>query len=99
MFRILLFINMFLLVGCSISNTSTVDRLPLVIEDPKPLILEDYEWTVYVNDGKAYICLTSDGYASLSKNIQELKRYIIQQKDIIKHYRSYYVENVDTNQK
>ena len=83
--------------GCA-SQTQQIHKVHF--DDPAPLQLYDYKFKIIyrnnlqdsenVQSVETNICLNPEGYANLAKNVQELKRYIIQQKDIIKAYREIY---------
>lgn len=82
--------------ACTTTNVEKIERIRLDLDYPQPLSLADLEWNVYVKDNQAYICLDNQGYTNLSKNMQELKRFIIQQREIIKAYKEYYEPNQDS---
>lgn len=75
------------LSGCA---NETYTKIPLDLPNPEPITMADYPITVYTIDGNAKICVSSEGYENMSKNMMELKRYIIQQREIIKSYKKYY---------
>jgi hypothetical protein len=72
-----------------------IDHPPM----PRQLELRDVEWKVLTpekmeeilnspyNGDVVYYAVTPEGYEKLSLNLQELKRYIIQQQEIIIYYR------------
>ena len=69
---------------------------------PEAIVMEDVEFSVISKEnldkqiekmervtgaGFVFFGLTPQGYESMSANIQEIKRYILQQKEIIMYYR------------
>jgi len=80
------------------------DKAKLSLEDPVPLDLKKVEWIVITQDNVDEIfqsfkdnnqrivvfAVSGDGYKSLALNMQEIKRYLIEQKEILKLYREYY---------
>ena len=80
------------LSGCtSVSNRTS--RTPLDLPYPEPVTMLDYNISVYTINDEAKICVSGEGYENMSKNIMELKRYIIQQRTIIESYKKYYENN------
>lgn len=67
----------------------------VVYPRPDPVKLEKLEWDVLVRDS-AYMCLSPDGYESLSKNMAELVRYM---KDLQAWGATYEQERIDSNAK
>ena len=80
------FLSFLFLIGCSTSIT----KPKLNIQNPEPLELLPYNFEVYNITDEAKICLNPKGYSNLSKNFQELKRFIVQQNEIINAYKEYY---------
>lgn len=82
------------LSGCaSTSNRTSRTRTPLDLPYPEPVTMLDYNISVYTINDEAKICVSGEGYENMSKNIMELKRYIIQQRTIIESYKKYYENN------
>ena len=77
------------LSGCA----STSNRTSLDLPYPEPVTMLDYNISVYTINDEAKICVSGEGYENMSKNIMELKRYIIQQRTIIESYKKYYENN------
>lgn len=88
--RIILILLLIALAMFGCTAPSNQERVPLDLNDPEPITMLDYPITVYTIDGKAKICVSGEGYENMSKNMMELKRYIIQQREIIKSYKKYY---------
>lgn len=87
---------MLLCLLCLCGCNTQYNRVPLELPDPEPITMLDYSISVYTIDNNAKICVSGEGYENMSKNMMELKRYIIQQKEIIKSYKKYY-ENTNEN--
>lgn len=85
---LVLLLTVLAMFGCT--TPSNPERIPLGLNDPEPITMLDYPITVYTIDGKAKICVSGEGYENMAKNTLELKRYIIQQREIIKSYKKYY---------
>lgn len=88
--RIILILLLMILMMFGCTTPSNPERVPLDLNDPEPITMLDYLITVYTIDGKAKICVNGEGYENMTKNMMELKRYIIQQREIIKSYKKYY---------
>ena len=84
--KIILILFLCCICGCN----STSKRILLELPDPEPITMLDYNITVFTVNGEAKICVSGEGYENMSKNMMELKRYIIQQNEIIKSYKNYY---------
>ena len=84
--KIILILFLCCICGCS----STPERILLELPDPEPITMLDYNITVFTVNDEAKICVSGEGYENMSKNMMELKRYIIQQNKIIKSYKNYY---------
>jgi len=83
-----------ILVICSLSGcTNTTSRTLLDLPYPEPVTMLDYNISVYTINDEAKICVSGEGYENMSKNMMELKRYIIQQRTIIESYKKYYENN------
>lgn len=84
--KIILILFLCCICGCNI----TPERILLELPDPEPITMLDYNITVFAVNDEAKICVSGEGYENMSKNMMELKRYIIQQNEIIKSYKNYY---------
>jgi hypothetical protein len=87
-----------------IVSKKTVEREKLSIEDPTPIEAKKVEWFIITPENveeifselnsKNYdlilIGLTDEGYKNLSLNLIELRKFLLQQKAVIKAYRDYY---------
>lgn len=85
-------------------QTVAVEKTPLNIQEPKPINPQKVEWFIITPENANDIFaelekkkfdvvlygLTDDGYQNLSMNLAEFRKYIIQQKGIIKGYKEYY---------
>lgn len=92
-------------------NTTPITKPKLNIESPPPLKPSKVQWYVITPETSsdvfgdltkkktdlALFGLTDDGYESLSMNIAELRKYIIQQSEIIAAYKKYYEGKQDAN--
>ena len=81
-----------------------VERVPLSLPDPSPLIIDDPKWIIVTPDnidsvwqqlGKdrkdiVVFGLTDDGYEQLSLDFAEMRNHIAQQRQIILQYKQYY---------
>ena len=78
---------------------------------PKPVDMPDVEWFVVNEDNleeaierikeaggvAAFMAITPKGYENLSLGIADLRRYILQQKEIIAYYETQIQENTNKN--
>lgn len=85
-------------------TTISAAKPKLKIENTPPLKMSSVVWVVvtpenqskvFDNIGKekqdlALFSLTDDGYKNLSLNLAEIRKYIIQQNEILAAYRKYY---------
>lgn len=83
-------LSFLLILFLSACSSHFVEKPKLNIQNPEPLELYNYNFEVYNISEEAKICLNPKGYSNLSKNFQELKRFIIQQQQIIDSYKKYY---------
>jgi len=81
-----------------------VDRVPLTVYDPQKVELEKVVWVVITKDNfqevlneleerglyPVVFALSGKDYKALAVNMQEIKRFMLLQKQIIDAYRSYY---------
>lgn len=81
-----------------------VQRTKLNLEEPAPISARPIAWKIITpenaievfadleksGDDPVLFGLTDDGYENLSKNILDIRNYIIQQRNIIKTYKTYY---------
>ena len=84
--------------------TKQIEKTKLNIEQVEPLDLKPVKWIVVTkenaeqiftdleNEGKsiALFALDTDTYEVLSLNMEELKRYILTQKEVLIKYKEYY---------
>lgn len=54
--------------------------------NPSPIVLQDIKWKIINESDTIYYGLTVKDYEALSVNMQEIKRYLAAQKNIIKYY-------------
>jgi len=80
------------------------DKAKLSLENPVPLNLKRVEWIVITkenvdtifrelknkNQRGVVFAITGDGYKALALNMQEIKRYLIEEKEVLRLYREYY---------
>lgn len=85
--KITLILFLCCICGC---NSTPDERILLELSNPEPITMLDYNITVFTVNDEAKICVSGEGYENMSKNMMELKRYIIQQNEIIKSYKNYY---------
>lgn len=85
-------------------QTVAVEKTPLALAAPQPLNPKDVKWFVITPENyeqvfadleaKKYSVvlygLTDDGYENLSMNMAGLRKYIMEQRAIIKAYKDYY---------
>lgn len=53
---------------------------------PNPLVLNNITWKIINKDDIIYYGITVSDYEILAINMQEIKRYIVAQKNIIRYY-------------
>lgn len=82
-------------------RTICEQKLPLNMQDPDEIKLYDTDFNLVEVDGTLYYGLTQSNFNNLSKNIAEIKKYMISQKEIINSYRQYYEgsENGNKNER
>ena len=92
--------------------TKQVEKPKLNIEQVEPLDLKPVKWIVVTkdnaeeiftnleNEGKsiALFALNTDTYEVLSLNMEELKRYILTQKEVLVKYKEYYEPKEDKDE-
>lgn len=85
-------------------NTTPITKQKLNIENPPPLKPSKVQWHVITPENSSDVFsdlakkktdlvlfgLTDDGYENLSMNIAEIRKYMIQQNEIIEAYKKYY---------
>lgn len=85
-------------------QTVAVERTKLNLNDPAPISPKKLEWFIITPENAEQIFsdlqkkkfdivlfgLTDDGYKNLSLNTAELRKYLLEQKGIIKAYKDYY---------
>jgi hypothetical protein len=95
---------MIFLVGCTTFKPDFYEKPKLRLEDPAPIVLNDVKFVVVTKENAGAVFrelekngdelvvfgLTGRDYKNLSMNMQEIKNYIILQKEIIESYRKYY---------
>ncbi len=89
--------NLRSIVGIS-PKPKPVPRVLIPPPKPSPLSLNEIKWVVYSDKDikalikilktKAQFCLTSQGYESLAKNMQEIDRMLKQLRALIVYYES-----------
>ena len=100
--KFLILMTVVFLQGCTAKQeiqikTVEVERQPLILEDPTPLVLHDVNFKVLNSDefGKPYFALDTKNYKNLSKDMLYLQKYIISLKQMIKAYRDYYIKDAN----
>lgn len=92
--------------------TKQIEKPKLNIEQVEPLDLKPVKWIVVTkdnaeeiftnleNEGKsiALFALNTDTYEVLSLNMEELKRYILTQKEVLVKYKEYYEPKEDKDE-
>lgn len=92
--------------------TKQIEKPKLNIEQVEPLDLKPVKWIVVTkenaeqiftnleNEGKsiALFALDTDTYEVLSLNMEELKRYILTQKEVLVKYKEYYEPKEDKDE-
>lgn len=80
----------------ALSNCQKLDPISTVPEavpisrlaSPEPIKTSPVEWKIVVLDNTVYYAMTIDSYKNLSLNLLDIKRYLTEQKNIIKYYES-----------
>lgn len=94
----------FILGNCaSIADDTTitiepVDKAPLVLPKPGPIVLRDTPWIVItpensnkvLQENKVIFGLPASGYENLNLNLNDILSYIREQTTIISAYEDYY---------
>ena len=80
------------LSACSSSNTDPVD---ILLEPPSisPIETRKVEFKVSSDGNQAFYSITPQTYENLSYNVQEMLRYIREQKAVIEYYENIYKTN------
>ena len=105
----MLILTTFLISSCSSVKkldilTKEVERVPLNLEKPTPIKMEELKWVIITSENAEEVFkklqdsgadpvlfgLTDDGYETLSKNFAQIRAYIIKQNQIIDEYQDYY---------
>ena len=87
-----------------------VKKPSLNLPNPDPLVMKEVKWVVITRDNAEQIFaeleskgepiamfgMTTDGYENLTLNMQDIKAYLLEQKQILLQYREYY-EGEDTD--
>jgi hypothetical protein len=87
-------------------KTYPVERPKLILPAADPVKIKDIEWVIVTRENQEEVFkkiedsgqpvsifgLTGDGYAKISQNLNDIRRYIEQQNAIILAYKNYYVE-------
>lgn len=87
----LILLSTLLLLSCGTTSVPEVEPVLdapkiLVLSPPSPLSLSDISWHVINSDNIIYYGLTIDDYKLLALNMEDIKRYISEQKTIILYY-------------
>lgn len=85
------------------TRTIIQDRPSILLSDPRPINQLPVEWTIITNenlteslerlrrsDRFTLFSTTAEGYENLSVNVAEMRRYIQQQRQLIRALREYY---------
>ncbi len=90
--KFLMILSVLALSSCSQSvQPKEIATAPVTVEiarpsSPNPIVLKDIKWKVINHSDIIYYGLTIKDYEALSVNMQEIKRYLAAQKNIIKYY-------------
>lgn len=85
-------------------STEPVEKPALDLSDPSPIRTKPVKWIVITPENYEEVFsdmkennydlvlfgLTDDGYKNLSLNFAEMRKYIVEQKQILKAYKQYY---------
>ena len=80
------------MVGCAskpaeiVIETVETKRLILLAKKPDPIALSTVNFQTITIEGKTYIALTTEDYKRLIINLETIKKYMKEQKDIIEYY-------------
>lgn len=83
-----------------ITQTEYTEKRIMIKEPPEPILFPDTEWFVVSNENfdevmkkieqdvgsMTFFAITPDGYENLALGVNDLRRYILQQKEIIAYY-------------
>lgn len=70
--------------------TAPMDRVELNLPMPKPVVLEDIDYSIVEIEGKAFIAMSMKDYRKLADNMEQLQNFILEQKDLLREYQNYY---------
>lgn len=85
-------------------NDEEIPRTRLELNDPEPVNMRPIKWIIITPENQEEVFeklsrsdtdlvlfgLTDDGYEALSKNLLDVRNYLIEQKFIILKYKEYY---------
>ena len=85
-------------------QTKAVERTPLNLPDPPPIVVREVKWIVVTPDNVEKVfkdlkeqnadlvlfAITDDGYEQLALTMADIRNYIASQKAVIVKYRNYY---------
>lgn len=91
-----------MLSGCSqkyeITNRELVQKTPLNLPSPEALTLNNISYVIITKDNniqvfkdnEVFYALSVQDYQDLALNLAKIKKYLIEQQQIIKSYKEYY---------
>jgi hypothetical protein len=92
--KYLIVLSIFLLSSCAggikpveITNTPLQPTITQP-SNPTPITMLPIHWKIINQDGNIYYGLTVKDYEALALNMEEIKRYLLAQKNIIKYYKA-----------
>ena len=90
--KFLMILSVLALSSCSQSvKPVEISTAPVTVavakpSNPSPIVLKDIKWKIINESDIIYYGLTVRDYEALAVNMQEIKRYLAAQKNIIKYY-------------
>lgn len=84
-------LSLLLISNCTSKDAISIDAKPIDIpiihpNSPVPIVMGSILWKVVEVDGIIYYAITINDYQVLAQNMLEVKRYITEQKAIIRFY-------------
>ena len=84
-------LSLLLISNCTNKDVISIDTKPIDIpiihpNSPAPIVMGSVFWKVIEVNGIIYYAITINDYQVLAQNLLEVKRYITEQKAIIRFY-------------
>ena len=91
--NLIIALSLLLLTGCASSVDVTmapVERQPLEIATPQPLVLKPVQFHVFVQNGAPYYSLDTQDFSNLANNMEKIENRLDLDEQIILEQKNYY---------